>query len=75
MNVDTEGLESHRHRSQEVLPSRRLAARYCIEVGVFSVPSGVHVGLAALFQSMLRGFRRVSTVYVQHLPQKVLVKC
>ena len=42
---------------------------------VFSVPFGVHVGLAALSQSMLRGFRRVSKVYAQHLPQKVLVKC
>ena len=74
-NVDTEGLDSHRHRSQEVLPSRRLAARCCIEVVVFSVTFGVCVGLAALSQWMLRGFRRVSTVYVQHLPQKVLVKC
>ena len=35
MNVDTEGLDSHRHRSQEVLTSRRLGARCCIEVGVF----------------------------------------
>ena len=48
MNVDTVGLDSHRHRSQEVLPSRRLCARCCIEVGVFSVPFGVRVGLAAL---------------------------
>ena len=32
MNVDTEGLDSHRHRSQEVLTCRRLGARCCIEV-------------------------------------------
>ena len=38
MNVDTEGLDSHRHRSQEVLPCRRLGAQCCIEVVVFSVP-------------------------------------
>ena len=56
MNVDTEGLDSHRHRSQEVLPSRRLGARCCIEVVVFSVRFGVRVGLAALSQSMLGGF-------------------
>ena len=36
VNVDTEGLDSRRHRSQEVLPCRRLGARCCIEVGVFS---------------------------------------
>ena len=34
MNVDTEGLDSHRHRSQEVFTSRRLGAPCCIEVVV-----------------------------------------
>ena len=38
MNVDTVGLDSHRHRSQEVLTSRRLGVQCCIEVVVFSVP-------------------------------------
>ena len=33
-NVDTEGLDSHRHRLQEVLPCRRLGARCCIDVVV-----------------------------------------
>ena len=36
---------------------------------------GVRVGLAALSQSMLGVFWRVSTVYGQHCQQKVLVKC
>ena len=48
--MDTEGLDIHRHRSQEVLPSRRLGGRCCIEVVVFLVPFGVRVGLAALSQ-------------------------
>ena len=56
MNVDTVGLDSHRHRSQEVLTSRRLGVQCCIEVVVFSVRFGVRVGLAALSQSMLGGF-------------------
>ena len=56
MNVDTEGLDSHRHCSQELSPSRRLGARCCIEVVVFLCLFGVRVGLAALSQSMLRGF-------------------
>ena len=56
MNVDTEGLDSHRHRSQEVLQSRRLGVQCCIEVVVFSVRFGVRVGVAALSQSILRGF-------------------
>ena len=29
MIVDTEGLDSHRHRSHEVLPCRRLGVRGC----------------------------------------------
>ena len=56
MIVDTEGLDSHRHRSHEVLPCRRLGVQCCIEVVVFSVPFGVRVGVAALSQSILRGF-------------------
>ena len=56
MNVDTVGLDSHRHRSQEVLTSRRLGVQCCIEVVVFSVRFGVRVDLAALSQSILRGF-------------------
>ena len=55
MNADAEGLDSHRHRSQEVLPSRRLGARCCIEVAVFSLFFQVHVGLVACLQSMLGG--------------------
>ena len=55
-NVDTEGLDSHRRRSQEVSPSRRLGVQCCIEVAVFSVPFGVRVGVAALSQSILCGF-------------------
>ena len=74
VNVDTEGLDSHRRRPQEVSPSRRLGVQCCIEVAVFSVPFGVRVGLAALSQSVLGDFWRVSTVYGQHCQQKVLVK-
>ena len=53
--MDTEGLDSHRRRSQEVSPSRRLGVQCCIEVAVFSVPFGVRVGLVACLQSMLGG--------------------
>ena len=57
VNVDTEGLDSHRHRSQEVLPSRRLGVQCCIEVGVFFCAFLEFVWvLAALSQSILRDF-------------------